>query len=65
MNSRISNRTSIGNTTNPALKVASLVAAFEIKEKTSFMHDDKKYSNKKGLSVSKSSSAIETAEYGL
>ena len=29
----ISNRTSIGNTTNPALRVVSLVAAFDIPEK--------------------------------
>lgn len=29
----ISNRTSIGNTTNPALKVVSLVAAFDIPER--------------------------------
>ena len=52
MREPISNRTSIGNTTNPALRVISLVAAFEIPERTSSMTDDKKYSSKKGLSMS-------------
>ena len=51
MKETISNRTSIGNTTNPALRVVSLVAAFDIPERTSLMTDDKKYSSKKDLSM--------------
>lgn len=50
MEKQISNRTSIGNTTNPALKVIALVAAFDIPERTSVMSNDKKYTNKKELS---------------
>lgn len=50
MEKQISNRTSIGNTTNPALKVIALVAAFDIPERTSVMSNDKKYANKKELS---------------
>lgn len=41
MKQTISNRTSIGNTNNPALRVVSLVAAFEIPEKQIEI-DDKK-----------------------
>ncbi len=51
MKELISNRTSIGNTNNPALRVVSLVAAFEIPEKKNYMTDDMKYSNKKGLKM--------------
>ena len=47
MEKRISNRTSIGNTTNPALKVIAVVAAFDIPERTSVMKNDKKFTNKK------------------
>ena len=49
MEKQISNRTSIGNTTNPALKVIALVAAFEIPERTSVMSNGKRYANKKEL----------------
>ncbi len=51
MEKRISNRTSIGNTTNPALRVIAVVAAFDIPERTSVMKNDKKFTNKKDLSL--------------
>ena len=54
MEKQISNRTSIGNTTNPALKVIALVAAFDIPERTSVMRNDKKYTSKKDLSLKNS-----------
>ncbi len=54
MEKQISNRTSIGNTTNPALKVIALVAAFDIPERTSVMRNDRKYTNKKDLSLKNS-----------
>ena len=54
MEKQISNRTSIGNTTNPALKVIALVAAFDIPERTSVMRNDRKYTSKKDLSLENS-----------
>ncbi len=54
MEKQISNRTSIGNTTNPALKVIALVAAFDIPERTSVMRNDRKYTSKKDLSLKNS-----------
>ena len=54
MEKQISNRTSIGNTTNPALKVIALVAAFDIPERTSVMRNDRKYTSKKELSLKNS-----------
>ena len=54
MEKQISNRTSIGNTTNPALKVIALVAAFDIPERTSVMRNDRKYTSKTELSLKNS-----------
>ena len=49
MKEKISNRTSIGNTNNPHLRVVSLVAALSIPPKTKEMNEDQKFSNKKNL----------------
>lgn len=51
MKELVSNYTSIGNTNNKALRVVSIVAATKINERTNFMTDDKKISNKKDLSM--------------
>lgn len=68
MKERISNHTSIGNTNNPLLKVTKVVAAYDIKERTNFMHDELKYSSKKELTRTSTVQKVKTVsspEYSL
>ena len=62
MKEQISNRTSIGNTNNPHLRVVSLVAALSIPPKTKDMAEEhNKFSSKKELSMPKSNDFNNTA----
>ncbi len=49
MKETVSTYTCIGNTTDSRLKVVSLVAAYNISEKTNTMTDDKKFASKKDM----------------
>lgn len=64
MREQVSNHTSIGNTNKSALKVVSIVAAVEIPERVSYMTDDKKFVNKKGLSLTSNKSNARYADNG-
>ncbi len=49
MKETVSTYTCIGNSNDSKLKVVSLVAAYNILEKTNTMTDDKKFASKKDL----------------